>query len=135
MRQIKLFATVPAERAGRSAPAFIAAGLAILLTATWWPAMPVVTAMALVALGATATTIARLRGAAAFRTLMAAHLFVYVSLYLLFVGAVCHAALTGPQDGLTFLQGLDLGVSAAVMMLVARLSLAVVDGGEDAPAR
>jgi hypothetical protein len=63
---------------------------------------------------------------------IAVHLFVYLSLYFLFVGAVCHAAIQAPRDGVTFLQALDFGVSVVPMASVVRRSLAAMGG--DAPA-
>ncbi|MEX0613412.1 MAG: hypothetical protein WD738_11930 [Pirellulales bacterium] len=125
----------PSGMAGQTAPACIGLGLATLIAAAWWPALPVATAYAFIALGATLATVDRFRGAAALRFLVVTHLFVYVSLYFLFVGAVCHAAISGAQNGLAFLQGFDFGVSAVVMAQVVRLSLAAVAGGGDAPAR
>jgi hypothetical protein len=98
--------------------------------------LPIVTAMSLVALGATITTLARLqKKASSPRALLAAHFFVYASLYLLFVGAICDASLRGPQRGLSPSQWIDLGLSAFVMSIVARMCLAHYRGGEDVPAR
>jgi hypothetical protein len=107
----------------------------MLLAAAWCPAVPVVTAMALIALGATAVVIDRCRRAAAWRGVAALHLTVYTSLYLLFVGAMYHAAFTATQDGFTLLQRIDLAASAAIMVLVVRLSLAVVTRNSDAAQR
>ena len=96
--------------------------------------MPVATGMALVALGATGALITRLRGSGMLPIAMIAHLLVYVSLYFVLIGAVAHSAMEGPQNGLSFLQGLDFGVSAGLMTMAVRISLATI-GGEDAPAR
>lgn len=131
MRPASFFRSTFAERTSRGGPRWIAAGLVILLTGACWPAVPVVTAMALVALGATKTVIARFRDSNALRSAIAAHLFAYASLYLLFLGAVCHAGMTGPEDGLTFLQGIDVGVSAGLMTVAARLGLAAMTGAEN----
>jgi hypothetical protein len=105
-------------------PTLIAAGLGVLMAAAWLPAMPVTTGAALVALGATGAVVRQFRTSAHLRIALAAHLFVYVSLYLIFVGAVTHAALAGPRNGLSFLKGLDFGMSAGLMLLVVKLSLA-----------
>ncbi len=129
---------IPPFTAGRTAqygPAVMVVGLAVLIVVTWSPVVPVITPLALVALGTTATTVARLHGAAAVRPLIALHLFVYTSLYLLFIGAVCHASMAGPRDGLTILQGLDFGASVAPMAYAVRMCLAAMAGGGDAPAR
>jgi hypothetical protein len=119
----------------RRAPVLIAVGFLVLLAGACWPAMPVVTGMALVALGASVATAHQLRSAPISCVVIAAHLFVYLNLYLLFVGAVCHAATQAPQDGLTLLQNLDLGGSVVPMALVVRRSVAAIAGGGDAPAR
>ena len=116
-------------------PVAMGAGLVLLGIATWWPAVPVVTAMACVALGATDVTLTRFRRTAAIVPIVLLHALTYTGLYALFVGAVCHAATTGPRDGLSFLQTLDLGASAGVMMRVLWLSMAPIAGGGDAPAR
>jgi hypothetical protein len=114
------------------APALIAIGFVVLLAGAWWSVVPVVTAMAVIALGATGVTANRRHTSPAFCVVIAVHLFVYLSLYFLFVGAVCHAAIQAPPGGLTFLQGLDLAVSVVPMALVVRRSLAAMGG--DAPA-
>ena len=123
MRQIRSFVLPPVRHAKQTGTALLAAGLAMLLVAASMPGMPAVSAMAMVALGATMVTIDRFRGTAALRASLAAHLVVYSSLYFLFVGAVCHAAMAGPQDGLTFLQGLDFGISATLMTFVVRMGV------------
>ena len=91
--------------------------------------------MVLIALGATLVTTSRFRDTAALRCALVIHLFVYMSLYLIFIFAVCDAAMRGPQAGLGFVQVLDFGLSAALMIFVVRLSIASITGGEDAPAR
>jgi hypothetical protein len=91
--------------------------------------------MSLIALGATLATLDRLRGMVALRGVVAIHLFVYLSLYLLFIGAVGYSTTTGPQIGLTTHQALDFLVSAGVMALVLRRSLAAMLAGSDATAR
>jgi hypothetical protein len=119
---------LPSSLAQRSAwgPCLIATGLLMLLMDTGFPLLPVVTAMAVIALGATIAAIARLDGSPYASPALAAHLFVYASLYLLFVGAVCHAAMAGGRGGLSLLQAGDLLISAAVMMLVVRTFLAAL---------
>jgi hypothetical protein len=116
-------------------PTLIAIGLALLIAAAMWPVAPATTGFSLVTLGATGALINRLRASRVLPTAMAAHLLVYVSLYLLFVGAVTHAAMNGPRDGLSFLQGLDFGVSAGLMAMAARVGLATLVRSGDAPAR
>jgi hypothetical protein len=91
--------------------------------------------MSIVALGATLAVVARFDHADRFRPIIAVHAVTYANLYLVFVGAVCHAALTGPRHGLSWLQGLDLLVSVAPMVMAARLALAALAGGESRAAR
>jgi hypothetical protein len=114
------------------APVAIGTGLAIQFLATWWAEAPVVTGMALVALGATISVIGRFERAATRPLFAAANLFVYLNLYLLFVAAVTHAAMNGPQDGLTFWQGLDFGASVLPMAAVIRVSFKTLAAGGDA---
>lgn len=115
------------------APALIAAGLAILFAAAWWPQLPATTAMSFIAWGATAATIERFRGRPSLRAAVAAQLFVYLSLYMLFVGAVLHGASPWPQE-LSRLACGDLIASVVPMAATLRASLAAVSSGSsDAP--
>ena len=116
------------------APALIASGLVVLVAQLCWPALPVATSVSLIALGATIATIARLRGRASLCCCAAIHFFVYASLYLLIIGAICNAAARGPSGGLTLSQTIDLGLSTGVMAFVARTCVAAIVGGGDAPA-
>jgi hypothetical protein len=91
--------------------AWISIGLAILLAAAWWPAIPEVTAMAIVTLGATGVTLARFRSTSALWPALVVHVTVYGTLYALFVGATLHAA--GRADaGPSLLTNVDLVASA-----------------------
>ena len=83
------------SRSCQWAPTLIAVGLAVLLAAAWWPAVPVVTAMALVAFGATGATLARFRGRPALLPVLLVHLAIYGALYALFVAATLHASTQG----------------------------------------
>lgn len=109
------------EQAARWGPALIAVGLAVLLSATWWPAAPVVSAMALLALGATGATLARFGGSPSFPTILAVHVVVYAGLYVLFVGATLHAAAT-QHGGVDWWRAVDLAVSVWPMIAAAWLS-------------
>jgi hypothetical protein len=119
----------------RSGPALIAIGLAVLVAATWWPAAPVISALAVVILGATAATLSRFSHHRALCPMIALHLFVYGGLYLMFIGAAWHAAATGQRSGRHIWQTLDLAASVFPMGLAARWSIAALlgrMGGEDA---
>jgi hypothetical protein len=122
-------------RLGRNGPFWIAAGIAGLLAACCWPHLPVLTGMSLVALGATLEGGARYGQVSRLRPLIAVHAVVYANLYLVFVGAVCHAALTGPRHGLSWTQGIDLLVSVAPMVVAGRLAFAALAGGGARAAR
>jgi hypothetical protein len=116
-------------------PASIALGIANLSAAACWPGLPVVTAMALVALGATLTMTLHWGQISRLRPLVAIHAAVYANLYLIFVGAVCHAALAGPNRGLSLPQSIDLLASVAPMAVAARLVMVTLSGNGDAPGR
>ncbi len=98
------------EIAAIHGPALIAAGLLVLLAAVWWPAVPTLTAMTLVALGATGATIERFRGSLALAPVLIAHLAIYCGLYALFVGASLHAA-TQSGAGFELPAAIDLAAS------------------------
>jgi hypothetical protein len=116
-------------------PRLIAIGLGVLLIAVYWPATPVVSAMALIALGATGATVPRMLGLSTAMLLLIVHLFVYSSLYLLMFGSVCHSARSGmPQAGLS-LTLIDVALSLWPMSLAVRRVLAAIGQsrcGEDA---
>lgn len=90
--------------------AAIAAGLAILAAALLFPGVPAVTAVSLVILGATSATLARLRSHAAILPILTAHVFVYGSLYALFVGSELHASAQS-REGTHALCVFDLALS------------------------
>jgi hypothetical protein len=77
----------------RWAPTLIAIGLAQLAAGIAWPTVPIVTALALVALGATLATIDRFRTSPALPPVLLLHSAVYGSLYILFIGASLDAAM------------------------------------------
>jgi hypothetical protein len=118
----------------RTGPLCIAIGLALLVAAQRWPVMPVVSGMALVALGSTLALISRFGDAVRPRLLIAVHVVVYGNLYCVFLGAMCHEALTGPRLGLNWWHALDLLVSVAPLAVTARSTLSVLAGDEDATA-
>ena len=126
--------------AAAHSPALIGFGLAILSAAMLWPGVPAVTAMGLVALGATGVAVARFRASAGLLPAMLLHLVVYTALYALFVGATLHAVATqaAGAGGLSAVQGIDLAVSVVSMATAWRITFSALHrtaGGEDAPAR
>jgi hypothetical protein len=102
-------------------PALIAVGLAILILAAWWPAAPIVSAMALLTLGATGATLARFGSSPSLRTILPVHIVVYAGMYALFVGASQHAAATQTGGG-NLWQTIDLAASIGPMTVAAWLS-------------
>lgn len=97
----------------------IAVGLAILILAAWMPALPVVTAMAILTLGATDATLARFRGMAAMAPVML-HAATYATLYALFVGATLHAANAASAAPLSGWTLFDLAASILPMGVAAQ---------------
>src|SRR4051812_36075069 len=71
----------------RFAPAFIAIGLIVLLTAGTWPQAPMISAMALIAIGATDLTIERVAALKTSGHWLSLHCLTYGTLYTLFVCA------------------------------------------------
>jgi hypothetical protein len=96
-------------------PVLIGIGLAILLTSSCWSSAPVVTSMALIALGSTEVTVARCRGSVAGLPLLVFHGIVYGLLYSLFAGARLHFPTAAHSSGVNNLLMLDLAVSACPM--------------------
>jgi hypothetical protein len=101
-------------------PECIAVGIAVLLAGSFWPRVPLVAAMALVALGATGMTLVRYKRSPALLPLAVTQLTIYVGIYGVFIGAALHAAnaRSGPQ--LELLTILDVVASVVPMMLVWR---------------
>ena len=95
----------------------VAAGLALLIAANWWPGAPVTTAMALVALGATRATVARW---AAAPLVLVTHTTAYVTLYALFFGSACHAMAARGDDAWRVV---DLVVSTGPMAVAVVLAI------------
>jgi hypothetical protein len=98
-------------REGLSGTALIAAGMVLLLAAVYLPRMPAVTAMALVALGATDVTLARFRGSPAIVPILVLHAVIYGGLYALFLGAVLDVATASSATSLGHPIAFDLAAS------------------------
>jgi hypothetical protein len=106
----------------RIAPTAMAFGVAWLLIGTLWPRTPVVTAMALVALGATGALVVRLRRSPQSLPVRAAHAFVYGGLYAIFVGAELHAANAASGPRLNWLVLIDVALSFVPMLAAANVT-------------
>lgn len=101
-------------------PVLIGAGLAILVTATWWSIAPVVTALGIISLGTTEITLSRFRNASQLLQTVILHATIYAALYALFVGATLHAASRSSAHGLSAWTALDLAISVLPMTLAAK---------------
>jgi hypothetical protein len=122
-------------RSSKLGPAMIAVGLTLLVANACSPAVPVITGMALIALGATLVVASRFRCSPALPLLVGAHLLVYSTLYLLFVGANFHAAFAKSTGGPGFVQLLDLALSIGPIVAAAWIAIGAIAGGGDAPTR
>ena len=114
-----LFHSQVALPSATTGPLLIAVGLAGLLASAWLPAVPVVTAMAILALGAT-DALVRFRHSPALLPIVLLHAAAYTALYGLFVGATLHAAATATGHGLNTWAALDLAASTLPMAFVIR---------------
>jgi hypothetical protein len=123
------------ERLSKHGPAMIAVGLIVIVANAYYPPVPVLTGMALIALGATLVVVSRFRRSPALPAVIVTHLLVYFSLYLLLVGAILHAAFAKSATGLSFLQSLDLAMSVGPIVGAVRIAFGSIAGGGDAPAR
>jgi hypothetical protein len=98
-------------------PCWIGIGLAILFAATWWPDAPVVTAMAIIALGATDVTLSRFCGSVAALPVVMLHAATYSLLYALFIGARLHGAGGAAGAGMSGFATFDLAASFVPMAI------------------
>jgi hypothetical protein len=95
----------------------IGCGLAVLIAAAWISALPVVTGMAVLVLGATNATLSRFRDAPTAGPVLYLHTVTYVGLYALFIGAMLHAAASHPTSGLALVTSLDIAASSVPMAI------------------
>ncbi len=109
-----------AIRAAQTAPGLIGIGLSVFVLSVWWPVVPVITAFALVALGATGSTLTRFRGRASGAPVLMLHLAIYGSLYALFIGATLHAH-ARDDAGSGHLAAVDLVASIWPVAIATRL--------------
>src|SRR5215207_7888870 len=78
-------------------PIWIAIGLLLMLSAAHLPGTPVVTAMAIIALGATDVMVLRFRGSTQALPVMVLHGMTYSLLYAQFVGVRLHVPAAVPS--------------------------------------
>jgi hypothetical protein len=95
--------------------AWIGVGLGVLILNAWSSAVPVVTAMSLVALGATTITVERYRGKWLREVVVALNLAMYCGLYAIFFGATLHRAAAQVDHRLGVFAAIDLAASMCPM--------------------
>ena len=95
----------------------IGLGLIILIAAVWWPGAPLVTAIAIVALGATDTVAFRFRASTSAVPIIVLHGITYALLYALIVGARLHMPAAAPPASVSGFVILDLIASTFPMAL------------------
>lgn len=91
-----------------------------MLVAAQFLAAPIVTAMAIIALGATDALITRFRNSAAAFPVLALHGMTYLLLYALFIGARLHMPAAAPTPGVSTSAMLDVAASAFPMAVAIR---------------
>ena|SRR6476469_1973534 len=104
----------------------IGIGLALLIAGSLWPNAPLVTAVALICLGATETTLGRFREKPALLPVIILHALAYTCLYALFVGATLHALAAASAASSNRLAMLDLMASVFPMALALKRILSVL---------
>ena len=103
-----------------SATALIGVGLLTLIVSAFWPSAPVVTAMAIIALGATGVTLARFQGNAALLTIVILHSLTYATLYAVFIGATLNSTHQHSASNFAIWNTLDLTLSVFPMVVLLR---------------
>jgi hypothetical protein len=96
---------------------YIGLGLVILIAFAWWPGAPLVTAIAIIAMGATDTMASRFRASTAAVPIMVLHGTTYALLYALFVGARLHTHAAAPSTTVSGFVVFDLIASAFPMAI------------------
>lgn len=102
-------------------PLLIAFGLTLLLVSLLVPNVPAVTAMAIVAWGATLSTFTRFERSPALPTIMLLHAGVYLSLYATFVCAVLYTSQAALTHALGWQAAFDLALSVVPMAVSLQL--------------
>jgi|tagenome__1003787_1003787.scaffolds.fasta_scaffold20869862_2 hypothetical protein len=96
-------------------PVLIGIGLLTLLIAAYWPGVPVVTAIAIIALGSTDVLAARLRNSMAALPILVLHGMTYLLLYSLFICARLHMPTAALVPRVNHVLIVDLAASAFPM--------------------
>jgi prolipoprotein diacylglyceryltransferase len=101
-------------------PGVIGAGIAMMIFASCCQGAAILTAVALITLGATQVTLARHRDTALLLPITILHLATYATLYALFLGATIHAANTNADRGIQWFVVLDVATSLVPLGLAAQ---------------
>jgi hypothetical protein len=101
-------------------------GLALLTASTFWPRTPVITALAMITIGATDLTIQRFRESAAYLPVMLLHALTYTGLYGIMAGARIHAAASSPYSGVSGWLLADFACSIVPIWLAIRACIAAL---------
>ncbi|HVT29332.1 MAG TPA: hypothetical protein VHE81_15050 [Lacipirellulaceae bacterium] len=115
--RMRVFPPNIGSRYFESPPALIGLGLAFLLAAMWWPHTPVLTATALIALGATDSAMARFKSSTLLMPILILQTSIYAALYGLLIGATLHAAALRSTTGVGGWTALDLALSSIPMAI------------------
>ena len=108
-------------------PAFLVSlGLTLLIASSFWARTPVITAIAIVTLGATDLTIQRFRRSTAYLGVIVLHAITYTGLYGTMVGARIHASASSPYPGMIAWLVADFTCSILPICLAARACLAAL---------
>ena len=110
-----------------SGPLWIGAGLLLMLVGAVFPDGPIVTAIALIALGTTEVVVSRQAKSPASAGIVLLHSTTYAMLYVLFVGARLHTP-GATSASLTPFTALDLAVSTIPMAIACRRVVACIRG-------
>jgi hypothetical protein len=105
-------------------PVWIGLGLTIVILGAFYPNAPVVTAIALISLGATEALVSRGHWPPSAVSLILLHSISYTLLYALFIGARLYTPAGTSAAPLTLLTSLDLVASTLPMAVALRRILA-----------
>jgi hypothetical protein len=105
-------------------PVWILAGLALMIVVAFYPNAPVVTAVALIALGTTEVVVSRPSKWPSPLAIVLLHGTTYAMLYAIFIGARLYTPPNARASSLTLLTTLDLAASTLPMAIATRRMLA-----------